>query len=73
MGNNFHYRAKQLGVCTQLKACPNDSLVFWPKDGKCYKLLTKGPCPKAQLLIIDPDTAIPMCACGDLKELKDFR
>ncbi|XP_975550.1 uncharacterized protein LOC664451 [Tribolium castaneum] len=60
------------GVCTQSRPCPGPNEIFWPRDGRCYHKLTKGPCPKGQLLTTDPDL-IPQCRCNKHRELRDYR
>lgn len=42
------------GVCKTPRSCP-DNMLFWPKDGKCYTKLTKGPCTKGKLLVLNED------------------
>ncbi|XP_023030159.2 uncharacterized protein [Leptinotarsa decemlineata] len=64
---------RQWGVCKQIKNCSDETMVYWPKDEKCYKLLSRGPCPKGQLLTTDPNGNIPVCKCGNQVELKDYR
>nr|XP_023030160.1 uncharacterized protein LOC111518060 isoform X2 [Leptinotarsa decemlineata] len=64
---------RQWGVCKQIKNCSDETMVYWPKDSKCYKLLSRGPCPKGQLLTTDPNGNIPVCKCGNQVELKDYR
>ncbi|KAJ8963919.1 hypothetical protein NQ314_005247 [Rhamnusium bicolor] len=64
---------RQWGVCKQMKTCTNPSWIYWPKDGQCYQMFTRGPCPKGQLLIADPNNRIPMCKCSSHKELRDYR
>lgn len=41
-------------------------MVFWPKDGKCYTLHTKGPCTKGKLLNISKDR-IAECMVSSVK------
>ncbi|KAJ8919330.1 hypothetical protein NQ315_003914 [Exocentrus adspersus] len=64
---------RQWGVCKQTKACTSRSLIYWPKTNKCYQKLSRGPCPKGQLLAVDQSTKIPVCKCNNHKELKDYR
>lgn len=30
-------------------------MLYWPKDGKCYTRLTKGPCTKGKLLVLNEE------------------
>lgn len=38
---------KRFGYCKAPDKCYN-SMVFWPHDGKCYTLHTRGPCQKGK-------------------------
>ncbi|KAJ8938717.1 hypothetical protein NQ318_005571 [Aromia moschata] len=64
---------REWGVCQQLKPCASPSWIYWPKTGRCYQTLTRGPCPKGQLLTVDENSEIPVCKCGDHEELREYR
>ncbi|XP_060532578.1 uncharacterized protein LOC132705743 isoform X2 [Cylas formicarius] len=59
------------GTCKQIATCSSSSAIHWPKDEKCYQRLTRGPCPKGQLLTVDANR-IPVCACTKKKEFRDY-
>ncbi|CAH1174289.1 unnamed protein product [Phaedon cochleariae] len=64
---------RQWGVCKQMKPCPEENTIFWPKDGKCYQRLTRGPCPKGQLLTVDSNKELAVCQCDKDDELSNYR
>ncbi|CAH1126193.1 unnamed protein product [Ceutorhynchus assimilis] len=70
--NNVTTSSQQIGACKKIPTCPNANSIFWIKGEKCYQKLTKGPCPKGQLLTVDHNE-IPVCACNKRKELEMFR
>lgn len=70
--NNITTSNQQIGTCKPIPNCPSSNSIFWIKDGKCYQKLTKGPCPKGQLLTVGNDK-IPVCTCNKQKELRTFR
>lgn len=50
----FYFRERQ-GMCVRPQQCADDTLVFWPADGRCYYRLTQGPCYPGALLDIGSD------------------
>lgn len=63
---------RQWGICKQSKKCGKTNEVFWPKDGKCYDKLTRGPCPRGQLLTVGSSDKLAVCKCNDKYELGDY-
>ncbi|CAH1275763.1 unnamed protein product [Diabrotica balteata] len=63
---------RQWGTCKQMKACSKGNEIYWPKDGKCYKTFSRGPCAKGQLIIEDSKSKIPVCSC-DETQLQEYR
>ena len=64
----FFSSKKRWGVCRDPDSCANNDELFYPRDGKCYKKYSRGPCPKGELLTIDKE-GLASCACsreGDL-------
>jgi len=48
---------------TSDELCNEDGLVYWPENGLCYPLLTRGPCKEGFWLeLIDNNSTAPMCA-----------
>ncbi|XP_046807570.1 uncharacterized protein LOC111685867 isoform X1 [Lucilia cuprina] len=58
------------GVCKTPRSCPDD-MVFWPKDGKCYTKLTKGPCTKGKLIVLN-DEGLAECQCQNSGPLSPY-
>lgn len=54
-------------MCRDPEECPEKDHLFHPRDGKCYKKLTRGPCPKGELVTEEDGLAI--CSCSS--ELAD--
>lgn len=44
----------RLGQCRQPTGCIN-GMAYWPADGKCYTLHTRGPCSRGRLLSWNQD------------------
>lgn len=68
--NNI-YRSKRFGECKTPEQCPERGQVFWPRDKKCYSRLTRGPCPKGQLLTLNNDN-LTICSCSTEGELNMY-
>ncbi|XP_050543701.1 uncharacterized protein LOC126906845 [Daktulosphaira vitifoliae] len=61
------------GTCEDPTPCPEQDQLFWPKDKRCYRKFTKGPCTDGQLLIASTyNDAIGECACENVPELKSY-
>lgn len=68
----FNFSSRQrLGECKDPEPCPERGQVFWPRDNKCYSRLTRGPCPKGQLLTLDDDN-LAVCSCSTKGELNMY-
>lgn len=71
--NQNNYRSKQdIGTCKIIPKCPSTNSIYWMRTQKCYQKLTRGPCPKGQLLTMDSNK-IPACACNKQKEIEVYR
>lgn len=57
------------GICKRPESCP-PGMIFWPKDGKCFNLYTKGPCSKGTLLV-GGENETTSCQV-DFKKLNSF-
>ncbi|XP_075161371.1 uncharacterized protein LOC142234172 isoform X1 [Haematobia irritans] len=68
MVNKRH--SNRWGMCKTPRTCP-ENMIFWPHDGKCYTRLTKGPCTKGKLLVLN-DEGLGECKCEDHGELKPY-
>lgn len=58
------------GMCKEPSQCPM-GMLFWPKDGKCYSMYTKGPCSKGKLLIQN-EHGLAQCKCESKGELGEY-
>lgn len=62
---------REWGKCQMMESCSNINQLFWPKTGKCYERLTRGPCAKGQLLTMDSH-GLSVCKCNNKQELTDY-
>lgn len=70
--SKFFFRSKRRwGVCREPESCSERGKIFWPRTGKCYDKLTRGPCPMGQLLTLDNDN-FAVCACSSDGELGGY-
>lgn len=66
---NYSLNSKRRwGICREPETCSKNGDVYWPRDDKCYPKLTKGPCPRGELLTIGED-GIATCSCSITGEL----
>lgn len=63
----FRYQ-RRWGVCRNPEPCGEQSEIYWPKDDKCYPKLSRGPCPRGELLVSDED-GLATCSCSTSGEL----
>ncbi|KAG7197909.1 hypothetical protein KM043_016150 [Ampulex compressa] len=61
-------RKRRWGVCRNPEPCTKKSELFWPRDGKCYPELSRGPCPRGELLVPGED-GLATCSCDTKGEL----
>ncbi|XP_034949164.1 uncharacterized protein [Chelonus insularis] len=67
--SNTNRSTGRWGICKEPEKCSEHTQVFWPRDEKCYTKLTRGPCPKGQLLTLNKDN-LAECQCSSTdKEL----
>ncbi|XP_011297071.1 uncharacterized protein [Fopius arisanus] len=59
------------GVCRTPDPCRRSGQLFFPRDGKCYDKLTRGPCPSGELLTLDENN-LAICSCINEGELGMF-
>ncbi|XP_014612082.1 PREDICTED: uncharacterized protein LOC106791159 [Polistes canadensis] len=59
---------RRWGICREPESCSKIGDVYWPRDNKCYSKLTKGPCPRGELLILGED-GLAKCSCSMTGEL----
>ena len=65
---NIFSSKKRWGVCRDPEPCSEKGDIYWPRDGTCYPKLTKGPCPKGELLVVGED-GLATCSCSENGEL----
>ncbi|XP_014476201.1 PREDICTED: uncharacterized protein LOC106745260 [Dinoponera quadriceps] len=59
---------RRWGVCREPEPCGEQSEIYWLKDGKCYPKLSRGPCPRGELLVADEE-GLATCSCSTNDEL----
>ncbi|VVC35424.1 Domain of unknown function DUF4789 [Cinara cedri] len=61
------------GTCEDPSPCPDKDELFWPKDKRCYRKHTKGPCTEGQLLVSSAQNdLIGNCKCENVQELATY-
>jgi len=65
---NVFSSKRRWGVCRDPEPCDEKGEIYWPKDGKCYTKLSKGPCPRGELLVVGED-GLATCSCSTNGEL----
>ncbi|XP_022912789.2 uncharacterized protein [Onthophagus taurus] len=70
--NDGNVSKRRFGVCREIPKCQNENEIYWPQNGICYEKLTRGPCPKAQLLTIDAK-GVSTCRCGKDDDTSEFK
>lgn len=69
-GNLFSSR-KRWGICRDPEPCAEQSEIYWPRDDKCYPRLSRGPCPRGELLVTGED-GLAICSCSTIGELSRY-
>ncbi|KAJ8668216.1 hypothetical protein QAD02_009879, partial [Eretmocerus hayati] len=64
-------KKQRWGKCREPEPCPEEDELFWPRENKCYKRRSKGPCPKGELLVIGED-GLSKCSCSAEGELGKY-
>ncbi|CAH0717424.1 unnamed protein product, partial [Brenthis ino] len=59
---SFNMRGERQGMCVRPQQCADETLLFWPPDGKCYFKLTQGPCYPGSILSVGDD-GLANCTC----------
>ncbi|XP_066590893.1 uncharacterized protein [Prorops nasuta] len=59
---------RRWGICREPEPCLEKGEIYWPRDGKCYAKLSRGPCPKGELLVMGED-GLATCSCSTEGEL----
>lgn len=59
-------------MCRDPDPCEGTDKLFWPRDSKCYGRLTRGPCSKGELLVLDPKEGLAQCSCSREGELGKY-
>lgn len=49
------YSSERQGMCVRPQQCADETLLYWPPDGRCYYRLSQGPCYPGSLLDIGSD------------------
>ncbi|XP_065568229.1 uncharacterized protein LOC136032052 [Artemia franciscana] len=57
--------------CVDKGRCPS-GWTYWPRDGACFELYTIGPCPKGDLLVLNPQNGEPKCDCDEVSLKVNF-
>lgn len=65
---NFFSMKARWGICRDPETCKEQGEIYWPRDGKCYPKLSRGPCPRGELLIVGED-GLATCSCSMSGEL----
>lgn len=61
------------GTCEEPRSCTDKGELFWPKDKRCYRKYTKGPCTEGQLLVASTQNdLIGDCKCENIPELATY-
>lgn len=60
-------------MCEDPLPCAGKDELFWPKDKRCYRKHTKGPCTEGQLLVSSAQNdLIGDCRCENSPELSTY-
>lgn len=59
------------GVCRDPEICNEQGEIYWPRDDKCYPRLSRGPCPRGELLVVGED-GLATCSCSTSGELARY-
>ncbi|XP_020277548.1 multiple epidermal growth factor-like domains protein 10 isoform X1 [Pseudomyrmex gracilis] len=62
---------KRWGICRDPEPCAEQSEIYWPRDDKCYPRLSRGPCPRGELLVTGED-GLAICSCSTIGELSRY-
>ncbi|XP_053600050.1 uncharacterized protein LOC128669324 [Plodia interpunctella] len=60
---SFNKRGERQGMCMRPQQCADETLLFWPADGRCYYRLSQGPCYSGSILDIGED-GLANCTCA---------
>ncbi|VVC92270.1 unnamed protein product [Leptidea sinapis] len=59
---SFNKRGERQGMCVRPQQCADETLLYWPPDGRCYYKLTQGPCYQGSILDVGND-GLANCTC----------
>lgn len=65
---NIFSAKRRWGMCREPEPCGEQGEIYWPKDDKCYPKLSRGPCPRGELLVLGED-GLAICSCSASGEL----
>ncbi|GBP48280.1 hypothetical protein EVAR_43000_1 [Eumeta japonica] len=60
---SFNKRGERQGMCVRPQQCADETLLFWPADGRCHYRLTQGPCYPGTILELGTD-GLANCTCN---------
>lgn len=61
---------RRWGTCLEVPEC-EENQGWHPETNQCFGLLTRGPCPKGELLVISKERGggkLAVCECSDKRE-----
>ncbi|OWR44361.1 hypothetical protein KGM_202658 [Danaus plexippus plexippus] len=60
---SFNMRGERQGMCVRPQQCADETLLYWPPDGRCYYRLTQGPCYPGLILDVGSN-GLANCSCS---------
>ncbi|KAM3968324.1 uncharacterized protein ACR2FA_007875 [Aphomia sociella] len=60
---SFNKRGERQGMCVRPQQCADETLLYWPADGRCYYRLSQGPCYTGSILDLGDD-GLANCTCA---------
>ncbi|XP_049865323.1 uncharacterized protein LOC126366286 [Pectinophora gossypiella] len=60
---SFNKRGERQGMCVRPQQCADETLLYWPADGRCYYRLSQGPCYSGAILDVGND-GLAVCTCS---------